>query len=134
MVTLAYKKGDKSHLGNWRPISLLNVDYKIGSKSLANRLQPGLEYVLHPDQTCNVPGRSITDNLLLIRDSFEYIYQKKYPIAMISLDQEKAFDHLDWAFLDRVMEKMNFGKSFCHWVKLLYREVNCKILNNGHTT
>ena len=133
-IALAYKKGDKKNLGNWRPISLLNVDYKIDSKSLANQLQPGLESILHPDQTCNVPGRSITDNLLLIRDSFEYIYQKQYPIAMISFDQEKAFDRLDWSFLDKVMERMNFGESFCNWVKLVYRDVNCKILNNGNPT
>ena len=105
MITLVHKKGDKDNLSNWRPISLLNVDYKIGSKSLANRLQLGLEHVLHTNQTCNVPGCSITDNLLLIRDSFEYIYQKQYPIAMISLDQEKAFDCLDLSFLDKVMEK-----------------------------
>ena len=84
--------------------------------------------MLHHDQTCNVLGRSITDNLLLIRDSFEYIYQKQYPIAMISLDQEKAFDRLDWSFLDKVMEKMNFGNSFRSWVKLLYRDANCRIL------
>ena len=134
MITLAHKKGDKDRLGNWRLISLLNVDYKIGSKSLANRLQPGLEYVFHSDQTCNVPGRSITDNLLLIRDSFEYIYQKQFPIAMISLDQEKAFDRLDWSFLDKVMEKMNFGNSFPNWLKLLYRDANCRILNNGYAT
>ena len=56
MITLAHKKGDKDRLSNWRSISLLNVDYKIGSKSLANRLQPSLEHVLHSDQTCNVPG------------------------------------------------------------------------------
>ena len=134
MITLAYKKGDKNLLANWRPISLLNVDYKYGSKSLANQLQPGLEYIHHPNQTCNVPGCSITDNLLLIRDSFEYIYQKQYPIAMISLDQEKAFDQLDWSFLDKVMERMNFGKSFRNWVKLLYRDVNCRILNNCYST
>ena len=134
MITLAHKKGDKDRLSNWHPISLLNVDYKIGSKSLANRFQPSLEHVLHSDQTCNVPGRSITDNLLLIRDSFEYIYQKQYPIAMISLDQEKAFDRLDWSFLDKVMEKMNFGKSFQNWVKLLYRDVDCRVLNNGYST
>ena len=134
-ITLAHKKGDKDRLENWQPISLPNVDYKIGrSKSLANRLQSGLEYVLHPDQTCNVPGRSIMDNLLLIRDSFEYIYQKQYSLAMISLDQEKAFDRLDWSFLDKVMEKMKFGKSFRNWVKLLYRDANCRILNNGYAT
>ena len=90
--------------------------------------------MLCPDQTCNVPGRSITDNLLLIKDSFEYIYQKQYPIAMISLDQEKAFDRLDWSFLDKVMEKVNFGNSFRNWVKLLYRGANCRILNNGYAT
>ena len=119
MITLAYKKGDKNFLANWQPISLLNIDYKIGSKSLANWLQPGLEYVFHPDQTCNILGCSITENLLLIRDPFEYIYQKHYSVAMISFDQEKAFDWLDWSFLDKVMERMNFGKSLCNWVKLL---------------
>ena len=112
MITLAHKKGDRDHLGNWRPISLLNMDSKIGSKMLANQLQPRLEHVLHPNQTCNVPGHSIMDNLLLIRDSFEYIYQKQCPMAMISLDQEKTFDQMDWSFLDKIMEKMNFGKAF----------------------
>ena len=134
MITLAYEKRDKTLLGNWRPISLLNVDYKIGSKSLTNQLQSGLEYVLHPDQTGNVPGHSVMDNLLLVRDSFEYIYQKQYPIAMICLDQEKAFDQLDWSFLDKVMERINLGNSFRNWVKLLYRDANCRILNNGYST
>ena len=77
MIILAHKKGDKYHLGNWQPILLLNVDYKIGSKLLASWIQLGLEHVLHPDQTCNVSGHSITDNLLLIQNSFEYIYQKQ---------------------------------------------------------
>ena len=53
---------------------------------------------------------------------------------MISLDQEKAFDCLDWSFLDKVMEKMNFSNSFRNWVRLLYRDANCRILNNGYAT
>ena len=111
ILTLAFKgkdssnKNDRLYLKNWRPISLLNVDYKIGAKVLANRLQNVLHYIINPDQTCNVPGRSILDNLYLIRDSYEYIFQKQLPIAMISLDQEKAFGQLNWQFLDRVMQK-----------------------------
>ena len=140
ILTLAFKgkdssnKNDRLHLKNWRPICLLNVDYEISAKALANRLQNVLHYVINPDQTCNIPGRSILDNLYLIRDSYEYIFQKQFPIAMISLDQEKAFDHLNWQFLDRVMQKMNFGEGFRKWVRLLYTDVNCIITSNGHTS
>ena len=74
ILTLAFKdkdnsnKNDRFYLKNWRPISLLNVDYKIGAKALANRLQNVLHYIINPDQTCNIPGRTIPDNLYFIRD------------------------------------------------------------------
>ena len=58
LLSLIFKKG-KRDLRNWRPISLLCVDYKIGTKALAARLQKVLSSVLHEDQTCGVPGRSI---------------------------------------------------------------------------
>ena len=91
--------------------------------------------MINPDQTCNVPGRSILDNLYLIRDSYEYIIQKQFPIAMISLDQEKAFDRLNWEFLDKVMQKkMNFGEGFRKWVRLLYTDVNWIVTNNGYAS
>ena len=118
ILTLAFKgkdsanKNDQLLLENWRPISLPNVDYKIGAKALANCLQNVVYYVINPGQTCNVPARSILDNLYLIRDSYEYIFQKQFPIAMISLDQKKDFERFNWAFLDKVMQKMNFGEGF----------------------
>ena len=59
LLSLIFKKGDKRDLRNWRPIYLLCVDYKIGTKALAARLQKVLSSVLHEDQTCGVPGRSI---------------------------------------------------------------------------
>ena len=96
------------YLHIWRPISLLNVDYKIGAKALARRLQNVLHYVISLDQSCNIPGRSILDNLYLIRDSYEYIFQNQFPIAMISLDKEKAFNRLHLQFLDKVMQKNEF--------------------------
>ncbi|KAJ1106118.1 hypothetical protein NDU88_003521 [Pleurodeles waltl] len=57
MITLLYKqKGEKEDLKNWRPISLLNVDYKIQAKAMANRLKKLIAKIVHPDQTCGIPG------------------------------------------------------------------------------
>ena len=73
-MRLIYKKrGDKKDLKNWWPISLLNVDYQIISKVLTTRLSRVLSSVVHPDQTCSVPGCSISSDVVLLRDIFNYI-------------------------------------------------------------
>ena len=90
------------------------VDYKIGTKALAARLQKVLPSVLHEDWTCGVPGRSIFSNLNLVRDLIECCNSKGLPLAIISLDQEKAFDRVNWNFLDRVLQKkILFTFSIC---------------------
>ncbi|KAJ8402295.1 hypothetical protein AAFF_G00371600 [Aldrovandia affinis] len=68
LVALVPKKGDLKDLWNWRLINLLSVDYKIMAKSLMRRFQDLLPAVIGRKQTCSVPGRSINDNLLLVRD------------------------------------------------------------------
>ncbi|KAJ8361956.1 hypothetical protein AAFF_G00409110 [Aldrovandia affinis] len=65
VVTLIFKKGDATDLKNWRPITLLNVDFKLFSKVLALRMRVVLPDLIHPDQSCAVPGRRITDSLVL---------------------------------------------------------------------
>ena len=134
VLSLLFKKGDRRLPKNWRPISLLNVDYKIGSKALANRLQKVLDSVLDNDQTCGVPGRSIFENLFLIRDVIEYANHKDIPGVLISLDQEKAFDRIDREFMDRVLEQMNFGPIFRQWIKTLYNGTESAVTNNGWLT
>ena len=66
-------KGDESltHLYNWRPITLLNVDYKIASKAIAKRIEPILNKLVHSDQTGFVKGRYIGENIGLISDIME---------------------------------------------------------------
>ena len=91
---------------------MLCADYKIGTKALAARLQKVLSSVLHEDQTCGVPGRSIFSNLNLVRDLIEYCNSKNLPLVIINLDQEKAFDRVNWNFLDRVLQRINFGPEF----------------------
>ena len=56
---VVFKKGDRKSLKNWRPISLLNVDYQICSKAISVRLSKVLQFIVDPDQTCSVPGQRI---------------------------------------------------------------------------
>ena len=113
---------------------MLCVDYKIGTKALSARLQNVLSSVLHEDQICGVPGRSIFSNLNLVRDLIEYCNSKNLPLAIISQDQEKAFDRVNWNFLDRVLQRMNFGPEFRHWIRVIYINVSSACLHSGFVT
>ena len=128
---LVFKKGDQKNLKNWRPISLLNVDYKICSKALSSRLSLVLEKIVTPDQTCSVPGRSISSNLVMLRDMLDYIDRTDEPGILISLDQEKAFDRVDRSFLMNLLQHFGFGPSFCKWISTLYHGANMQIMVNG---
>ena len=66
IIIILYKKGDRMVTKNWRPISLLNVDYKIATRAVAGRLLDVIGSVVSPDQTCGVPGGSISENLGLL--------------------------------------------------------------------
>ncbi|CAM2116433.1 unnamed protein product [Caretta caretta] len=71
VLALLPKKGDLRDLRNWRPVSLLSTDYKIVAKAISLRLGSVMTDVIHPDQTYTVLGRSIFDNLFLVRDLLE---------------------------------------------------------------
>ena len=131
IIRLLYKKDDPLLLKNWCPISLLNTDYKICTKVLANRLKKVLSVILSEDQTCDVPGRSIYENLFLLRDTLDYIDHKQLSGALISLDQDKAFHGVNHGFLQRVLTRFNFGPSFRQWVNIVYTEIHSCVLNNG---
>ena len=132
LISLIYKKGDRLLHKNWRPISLLNVDYKLCARALAGRLLNVLQHVIHPDQTCGVRGRYIGENVALLRDVVHYINENNLPAAVLALDQEKAFDRIDWDFLLSTLDHMGFGPSFISWVKLLYSNIRSAVLVNGY--
>ena len=116
VISLTFKKGDRLDPRNWRPITLLNVDYKLAARVIAGRLLKVIHLVVDKDQTCGVPGRFIGENVALLRVVVQYASSSGTPVAILSLDQEKAFDRVDWGFMRSTLSAMGFGPSFISWV------------------
>ena len=121
LIRLIFKnKGERCQLKNWRPISLLNVDYKIISKVLTKRLRKLMPNLINEDQTCGVNGRSIQDNLMVLRYVIDYATLYNKEAAIISIDQEKAFDRIEWCYLFSIMKKMGVPPGLIQWITILY--------------
>jgi hypothetical protein len=105
-----------------RPISLCNVLYKIVSKILANGLKGILPEIISPTQSALVPGRLISDNILIAYEMTHQLLNKRRggtSYAAIKLNMSKAYDQVEWYFLEDMMLKMGFQR---RWVDLI---MNC---------
>ena len=137
VITLIVKKGkDKRLVKNWRPISLVKVDAKLASKTLAKRLEKVLPEVINLNQNAFVKGRIIFDAVRTIDDVIEYARYKDIPGILVAIDFEKAFDSLNLIqfFILRVLHAFNFGPSFIQWIRVLYNNASSCVMNNGFTT
>ena len=129
---MTFKKGDRLDPCNWRPITPLNVDYKLAARVITGRLLKVIHLVVDKDQTCGVPGRFIGENVALLHDVVEFASSSGTTVAILSLDQEKAFDRVDWGFMRSTLSAMGFGPSFISWVDLFYSRVQSAVNMNGY--
>ena len=132
VITLLKKGGRHAGEGldDYRPITLLNTELKILARVLANRLQLVISDLIGPEQTFAVKGRSIQDNLHLIREVLEGI-EDDTEAALVSLDQSKAFDRVDHRFLASVLETAGFQPEFCRWISMMYHNPQAVVQVNG---
>ena len=112
MLNLIFKKNDKTQLTNWRPITLLNTDYKILAHILTNRLKKVIPKLINTDQSGYIKWRNICYNIRLIQDVIEYFEENDHECAIVFLDFQKAFDTVGHDFLFKTLSKFNFGESF----------------------
>ena len=125
---------DLSTLANWRPITLLNLDYKIVSKVIAKRMGKVLALLINPDQTGFIKGRFIGQNIRLINDILEQTKLQNIPGILLQLDFRKAFDTIEWEFIKRTIALFNFGDSIQRWIPIFYSKTESAVLNNGFCT
>ncbi|CAM2117030.1 unnamed protein product [Caretta caretta] len=130
----ARKKGDLCDLRNWCPVSLLSTDYKIVAKAISLRLGSVLADVIHPEQTYTVPDGSIFDNLFLVRDLLELGRRDGLSFALLSLDQEKAFNRVDHGYLLSTLRAFGFGPQFVGSLQVLYTSAECLVKLNWTLT
>ena len=119
-------------IANWRPITLLGVDYKLLTKTLAGRLKATLPDLVHPDQNGFIPGGNIVFSAQTIRDILFYCTKEKLDLVLLALDYTKAFDSVDFEFVHAVFNAFNFGENFKTWIKVLFKGGCSCISNNGY--
>jgi hypothetical protein len=130
VLTLLHKGGEREDLKNWRPLTLLNCDYKIISKLLAERLKNVLTKLIHPDQKGFVKGRNISEANRMIQDIIQYADEENEEGIIVFLDQQKSFDRVEWGWVDFVLKTFNFGEKFRGWIQMLVKYAT-SIKTNG---
>ena len=128
------KNKNRLYLKNWCPISLLNTDYKILTKLLANRLKKVLPSIINDDQAGYLEGRFIGQNIRLIEDISFFTKNNNKPGIILSIDFEKAFDSVNWTFLTNTLKHLNFGEKIISYIHTVYNNIEATVINNGNTS
>ncbi|KAL3699503.1 hypothetical protein R1sor_017525 [Riccia sorocarpa] len=134
LIKLIPKGGEKKLLSNWRPISLINLTYKIVTKILATRVRSMMPQLVDPQQSGFIQGRFITDNVLSLKLGQEWAKWTDQKALFVKLDFIKAYDRVDHTFLWMVLEKLGFDQTFLSLVKGLTCEGSAKVHINGSFT
>ena len=130
-IILLYRKGDRSQLANWRPISLMNTDEKILTKILTSRLQMHLPSIISPAQTGFVRNRSIFDNIWSLEHALEAGLLHNHTDFLAFLDQEKVYNRMDHEYLFEILTATGFHGPWLKWVKLFYSNLSAVVTVNG---
>ena len=118
IISLISKKNkDKTLLENLRPVSLLNVGYKILTNSIAKRLEKVLPKIINSNQTGYIKGRFMGQNVRLIQDVMFHTKQEGKPGIAIFLDFRKTFDTIEWDKLRAALQTFKFGPH-CGFAKM----------------
>jgi hypothetical protein len=136
-IVLIPKVDCPESISQYRPISLCNVVYKVISKVLAARLKVLLPEIISPMQSAFVPGRMITDNFLVAFECFHAIKRKnegKYGTCAVKLDMHKAYDRVEWCFLEKILTRMGFDQNWIQLIMSCVGSVKYQVRFNGRET
>ena len=121
-----WKTGDRFHY------NVVNVDSKLASKVIANRIKTVLPQIIHYNQSGFIKSRLIGEVARSILDIIYYSESLKLPGILLFIDFEtEAFDSIEWDFLYQPQEAFNFGPTLMRWIKTFYNILSGFVINNG---
>ena len=134
IITTLFKKGDRASLKDYRPLSLLNSVYKLITGLINNRLLIPVSELIGAHQKGFLPGRQIFDNVKEAQCLIDRAAQLDTPLYLLLLDQEKAYDRVDWGFLWRTLNKLNLPTMLIQSIKACYLGATSRVSVNKHLT
>jgi len=130
-IALIPKVDSPQRLNDFRPISLVGSLYKILAKVLANRLRLIIRSVVSDSQSAFIKGRQILDGVLVANEIVDEARKSRKEFLLFKVDFEKAYDSIDWGYLDEVMCKMGFPNLLWKWIKECIGTATALVLVNG---
>lgn len=132
ILVLIPKIPNATSVNDYRPIACCNTIYKCITKVLANRIASVLQDAISPSQNAFVRGRRIMDNILLAQELFAGFHLQPYlPKCAVKVDFQKAYDTVDWDFLEVVLRAFRFPDHFIRLIMICVRTPMFSISLNG---
>ncbi|GFZ07066.1 hypothetical protein Acr_19g0000030 [Actinidia rufa] len=132
VIALVPKTASASRVEEFRPIACCNVIYKVISKILAARLSPILESLIDPGQSAFVPNRSMVENIYMVQELLrKYCWNRISPRCIMKVDLRKAYDTVNWNFLEDVLSGLGFPALFIQWIMQCVSTTSYSISING---
>ena len=112
-IILLPKVEGAERIQQYRPICLLNVSFKIFTKTATLRLNTVDDHVVRPTQTAFMQGRNILDGVVVLHETVHEMHRKKLNGVILKIDFEKAYDKVKWSFLQQTLRMKGFSKEWC---------------------
>jgi hypothetical protein len=133
-LTLIPKISSPQALGDFRPISLIGCIYKLVAKVLAARLAKVVGELVPNNQTAFIKGRQLVEGVVVVNEVIDYAKRAGKECLILKVDFEKAYDSVDWGFLDYMLQRFGFGAKWRAWMKACICSGSMSVLVNGSPT
>jgi hypothetical protein len=122
VITLIPKEKEVRRIQQYRTICMLNVSFKIFTKVMANRLESIAYRITEPSQSAFLPGRYILEGVVVLHETLHELKKKRQNGLILKLDFEKAYDEVNWKFLQQVLRMRGFPSLWCQWIETMWSQ------------